>query len=178
MATVKENDLYFAKIKPSAIIPSKRQEDAGYDVYACFDEDYLVIEPFPTRGIPTGIATAFSDKYYVQVEERGSTGKIGMKKNSGVIDSGYRGEYIIMIYNSNPKPIIISKLSAELLPKQIILNEKGYTTSECIIYPATKAIAELVVHEVPKMNVKEISYEELSKIPSERGVGGWGSSKK
>lgn len=178
MVTVKDNDLYFAKVRPNAIIPSKRDEDAGYDVYACFDEDYIAIEPFTTKGVTTGIATAFSNKYYVQVEERGSTGKIGMKKSSGVIDSGYRGEYIIMLFNANPKPILISKLPAEALPKQIILNEKAYHLEDCIIYPANKAIAELVVQEVPKMKVQEISYEELCKISSERGAGGWGSSKK
>ena len=34
--------LYFAKLRPEAVIPSKRDEDAGYDIYACFDEDYLL----------------------------------------------------------------------------------------------------------------------------------------
>ena len=33
----------FAKIKPNAIIPTKRLEDAGYDIYPCFDEDYIII---------------------------------------------------------------------------------------------------------------------------------------
>ena len=178
MKTINDNEIYFAKLKPNAIIPSKKDEDAGYDIYACFDEDYLVIEPLTTKGITTGIAAAFSNRYYIQVEERGSTGKIGMKKSSGVMDSGYRGEYIIMLYNSNLRPIIISKVSADTLPKQIILNEKTYKIDDCIIYPASKAIAELVLQEVPKVNIKEISYEELTKFSSERGVGGWGSSKK
>ena len=178
MITVKDDELYFAKVKPNAIIPTKRDEDAGYDIYACFDGDYIVIEPFKTKGVATGIATAFSKKYYVQIEERSSTGKIGMKKSAGVIDSGYRGEYIVMLFNSNSNPILISKLSEEALPKQIIVIEKTYKTEDCIIYPASKAIAELLVHEVPKFKVKEISYEELGKIESERGTGGWGSSKK
>ena len=47
-----------------------------------------------------------------------------------------------------------------------------------IVYPYTKAIAQLVVHEVPKMNVKEISYDELKEIPSKRGSGSLGSSGK
>ena len=29
---IKDNDLYFAKVNPNAIIPSKRDEDGGYDV--------------------------------------------------------------------------------------------------------------------------------------------------
>lgn len=178
MVTVKDNEIYFAKLKPNAIIPSKRDEDAGYDVYACFDGDYLVIEPQSTKGIPTGIAAAFSNKYYIQVEERGSTGKIGLKKSSGVMDSGYRGEYIILSYNSNTRPILISKVADEALPKQIIINEKTYKSDECIIYPASKAIAQLVLQEIPKVKVKEISYDELCNIASERGTGCLGSSKK
>ena len=35
----------FAKVKPEAIIPSKRVEDAGFDIYACFEEEYMVIKP-------------------------------------------------------------------------------------------------------------------------------------
>jgi len=35
--------IYFAKVKQNAIIPSKREEDGCYDVYACFDEDYITI---------------------------------------------------------------------------------------------------------------------------------------
>ena len=47
-----------------------------------------------------------------------------------------------------------------------------------IIYPYEKAIAQLIIHEVPKMNVKEISFNELKKIPSKRGDGMLGSSGK
>ena len=176
MIEVKDDELYFAKIKENAIIPTKRVEDAGYDAYACFDGDYLVIDPFTTKGIPTGIATAFSDNYYIQVEERGSTAKIGMKKSAGVIDSGYRGEYIIMLYNANAKPIIISKVSD--VPNKISYEGKEYAAEDCIVYPASKAICQLILHEVPKVQSKEISYEELCQITSERGAGGWGSSKK
>lgn len=47
-----------------------------------------------------------------------------------------------------------------------------------IYYPDTKAIAQLVLHEVPIVNVEEISYEELKNIPSERKDGILGSSGK
>lgn len=47
-----------------------------------------------------------------------------------------------------------------------------------IFYPDTKAIAQLILHEVPVVNIKEISYEELQKIPSERKDGKLGSSGK
>ena len=63
MSEVKENEIIFAKIKPDAKIPSKRDEDAGYDMWACFDGDYFVVEPGQTKGVPTGIAIAFNIKY-------------------------------------------------------------------------------------------------------------------
>ena len=33
--------LYWAKVKENAIIPTKREEDAGYDLYPCFEEEDL-----------------------------------------------------------------------------------------------------------------------------------------
>ena len=200
MIELKENDLYFAKVNPNAIIPTKEKEDAGYDIYACFDKDFFIIPPHSTQLVPTGIASAISDKYYLGVAERGSTGKIGMKYSAGVIDSGYRGEIFIGLSNINDVPIVISKLTREELEEnygKIGYGETIYMTEEeyedliyledyeeynnltCIIYPYSKAIAQLIVHEVHNEVVsKEISYEELQSIPSERGTGSLGSSGK
>ena len=58
MKKVHTNKILFAKTKPEAIVPTKRVEDAGYDLYACFEEEYMVIKPHETKLIPTGIATA------------------------------------------------------------------------------------------------------------------------
>ena len=35
--------IYFAKTREGAIIPSKRVEDGAFDIYACFEEEYLEI---------------------------------------------------------------------------------------------------------------------------------------
>ena len=200
MIELKENDLYFAKVNPNAIIPTKEKENAGYDIYACFDKDFFIIPPHSTELVPTGIASAISDKYYLGVAERGSTGKIGMKYSAGVIDSGYRGEIFIGLSNINDVPIVISKLTREELEEnygKIGYGETIYMTEEeyedliyledyeeydnltCIIYPYSKAIAQLIVHEVHNEVVsKEISYEELQSVPSKRGTGSLGSSGK
>lgn len=172
------NELYFAKIREDAILPTKRAEDAGYDIYANFEGDTLVIPPHTTVNVPSGIAATFSKDYYIQVEERGSTGKIGLKKSAGVMDSGYRGEYLILLTNTNSYPIVISKLSKEELGKTFVSNGKKYKTKKCLIYPYTKGIAQLVVLPVPTMTTKEITYEELQSIPSLRGSGKFGSSNK
>ena len=77
------NELIFAKVRPAAIIPTKRAEDAGRDLYPCFEQDFMIIHPLETELIPTGIATAFSPKYYAQIQERGSTGSKGIKYGAG-----------------------------------------------------------------------------------------------
>ena len=46
------------------------------------------------------------------------------------------------------------------------------------IYPYSKAIAQALVVPVPKVDVEEISYEDLKLIESERGMGALGSSNK
>ena len=168
---MKDNELIFAKVKPNAIIPTKREEDSGRDLYACFDEDYILINPLETKLIPTGIATAFSSKYYAQIQERGSTGSKGIKYGAGVLDSGYRGEWFIPITNCNTIPLVISKLSREDTESEI-------KNHNIVYYPYSKGIAQFVMLEVPKFKEKEISYEELLEIKSERGTGALGSSDK
>ena len=166
--------IYFAKTKPDAIIPSKEEENAGYDIYACFEEDYFEIPSHETKLIPTGIAWASSPKYYLQIEERSSTGSKGIKRSAGVIDSGYRGEILIAITNSTKLSIIISKLEKEDFFKKY----PKYNQNNTLVYPYKKAIAQGIVHIIPDLQVKEIPYEQLFKMESKRGKGGWGSSGK
>ncbi len=155
----------FAKVKNDAVIPNKRAEDAGYDIYTCFDEEYIIIQPNETKLIPTGIASAFSSDYVMILKERGSTGVKGIGQRCGVIDSGYRGEWFVPITNHNDKPLIITKNTRP--------PEDGY-----IVYPYNKAICQAILFELPDIEVEEISYDELQQIRSERGDGNLGSSRK
>lgn len=158
--------IYFAKVNEKAIIPSKRAEDGAFDIYACFDEDYLIIYPHETKMIPTGLASAFSQDYVAILKERGSTGSKGIGQRCGVIDSGYRGEWFVPLTNHNNVPIVLSK------------SEEAQIKTPHIIYPYNKAITQCIMVEVPKLGVEEISYEELLKFESERGTGALGSSGK
>ena len=160
--------IYFAKMKEQAIIPSKRAEDGAFDIYACFEEDYLVIPSQETVIIPTGLASAFSPMYVAILKERGSTGTKGMGQRAGVIDSGYRGEWLIPITNLNKVPIVIAKAGSTL--------PEAY--SEAIIYPYEKAICQCMMVEVPQLATEEISYDALLQFESERGTGRLGSSGK
>lgn len=176
--TLQDNELKFARIRETARVPSKREEDAGYDLYADFEEQFFVIGAGETRPVPTGIAIAFSSRWYAQIEERGSMAKLGVKKSGGVFDSGYRGEYLIVTYNTNKKPFIISKIAEDDLDDEFEVDGIKYKKQDVIIYPYTKAICQVVMQEIPKFEEQEISYEELKAISSERGAGRFGSSKK
>lgn len=162
-------NIKFAKTHPDAVIPSKRVEDAAIDLYACFDEDWMTIEPHASKLIPTGIASAFDPEWALVFRERGSTGTKNIKVNAGVIDSGFRGQIFVSLYNGNDKPICLAKC---------LDGEQSPDIEDAIIYPYDKAIAQALIIPVPNTEIEEISYFDLQKIPSERGLGALGSSNK
>ncbi len=163
-------NVLFAKMKDGARVPSKREEDAGFDFYACFKEDFLRFEPFETKLVSTGIACVLPKGCYMQIEERSSVGAKGLKKSGGVIDNGYRGEILLAMFNANKVPAYISKLPHEQIEKL----EKG----QFVYFSEQKAIAQGIVHKLPAVKAKEISYNKLKQIPSQRKDGGFGSTKK
>ena len=187
-------EVKFAKVRPNAIIPSKRDEDMGFDIYACFDEDYIAIHPHETKLIPTGIASACDANYGFLVFERGSTGSKGIARRCGVIDSGYRNEWFIGLTNTTNKTLYISKISKEEIIDRMynaddmskkwdgvfgsIVSIKDNLENNIFVYPYSKAIAQALVTPVLKTRVNEISYDELKAITSERGMGALGSSNK
>jgi dUTP pyrophosphatase len=174
LSTIKLKDkVYFSKTKSNAIIPSKTEENAGRDIYACFDEAYLVIAPHKTVMIPTGIASACSNDYYFQLFERGSTGTKGMGQRCGVIDASYRNEWFVPITNhNNDRTIVIRK---EGVSNRDIF---GDIMPNIIDYPYEKAICQAVLLPVPKVEVEEIPYDELLNMKSDRMLGNLGSSNK
>jgi len=192
----------FATMHPDAKIPTKKTENAGYDIYAAFDEDFIEIEPCETKMIPTGICSAFPEEYVMVLKERGSTGTKGMGQRSGVVDSGYRGQWFVPITNHNKDAsLFISKLSLKELTdycyertlKQVSegidegLDEEEANTlraavslalMHCTVYPYEKAIAQALLLPVPYTNIVECTLEEIMEVPSERGTGALGSSGK
>ena len=155
-----EQIIYFAKVRDNAIIPSKRVEDGAFDIYACFEEAYKIIEPHQTLLISTGLASAFSTDYVAILKERGSTGTKGMGQRAGVVDSGYRGEWFVPITNHNDQPLVIMKKDCEEVE----------AFKNAIIYPYEKAISQCIMVRVPQLSITEIAYEDLLKFESERGV--------
>lgn len=167
--------LKFAKLNSNdedIKIPTKRYEDAGYDIYPHFYSDFKRIRPHKTVMIPTGIASVIPEGYYMQLEEKGSTGSLGIKRSAGVIDSGYRGEWFVAITNTNDVDLYIAK--KYVVPR---LEDAAYVLqSDIIIYPYEKAIAQAILHKVPDVVAINCDYEEVKNTASERGTGKLGST--
>lgn len=163
-------EIKFAKLTDGAKIPSKRDEDAGYDIYADLKgSPFILIPPHTTKMIPTGIASIIPPSNCFILKERGSTGTKGMAQRCGVIDSGYRGEWLVPITNTTIKNLYIYDNKKVNPPTEV---------SDSIFYPASKAICQALLVEVPQTKITEISVEELEADKTERGEGKLGSSGK
>ena len=163
-------NIRFARVRPDAKIPSKRDEDAGYDLWPCFENDWIEIQPFESKLIPTGIASAIESNYAFIFRERGSTGTKNIKVNAGVIDSGFNGEWFVSIYNANKVPLFISKFGTT--GEQSPITEHP----DAILYPYDKAIAQAILIQVPRAEIEEVNYSEIANRNTDRGTGQLGST--
>ena len=159
------------KLNENSIIPSKRDEDAGYDLYGQFEENNVILNPGEVKLIPTGISIEFPKDWVFYIAERSSAGSKGIARRCGVIDSGYRGEILVATNNTSNKTVIFSKD-----PENVdeFLKEKNLEKNNCIIYPQSKGIAQGMLLYCPHVEVEEV--HDLS--DSLRGDGALGSSGK
>ena len=107
-----KKSIKFAKVHPNAIIPSKREEDGAFDIYACFDEDHIVIKPHETKMIPTGIAIELPHNTEAQVRSRSGLAiksGIAVVNGIGTIDEDYRGEICVGLINHSKVDFKISR---------------------------------------------------------------------
>lgn len=162
-------EILFSKKNDRCVIPTKRKDDAGYDLYVDKNLKKITIQPLETKLIPTGIKSVIPMTHYAQIQERGSTGVKGIKYGAGVIDSSYRGEWNVVITNCTNKNIVI--YDDEIM-------EIDEPNDKSILYPMSKAIVQFVLLPVPETIIKEVSEEEILSHKTERMDGKLGSSNK
>jgi dUTP pyrophosphatase len=95
------------------------------------------------------------------------------KLNAGVIDSGFRNEIFVSLYNGNNYDYVIAK--KEVIDDYPYLKDMQ---SYGHLYPYEKAIAKAILIPIPDVDAEEIAYDQLINITSERGMGMLGSSLK
>jgi dUTP pyrophosphatase len=130
------NQLKFKKLHTDAIIPTRANPgDAGVDLYALedvmipastvivkpttsYDPDVDVMPSFSSESfakigqakIPTGIAVEIPFGHYGKVSSRsGLAFKQGIFSFDGTVDSPYRGEIGVLLYNTTDKPYHVRK---------------------------------------------------------------------
>ena len=90
------------RLKPNAILPTYgSKEAAGADLYACLDVA-LTIQPGQTVFVPTGIAMEIPKGYAGLAYARSGLAckqDLAPANKVGVIDSDYRGEFMIALHN-------------------------------------------------------------------------------
>jgi len=79
----------------------KTKGASGMDIMA-FVKEPIKIKPKTSFLIPTGLSVAFSDNYEIQIRPRSglaAKNNVSVLNTPGTIDSDYRGEIKIIIYN-------------------------------------------------------------------------------
>ena len=99
------------KLDPSVKLPEYKTDGAsGMDLLA-FIEKPISIKSKTSSLIPTGLSVAFSKNYEIQIRPRSGLAakySISILNTPGTIDSDYRGEIKVIIYNHGNTDFIIN----------------------------------------------------------------------
>ncbi|HUY70814.1 MAG TPA: dUTP diphosphatase [Gaiellaceae bacterium] len=135
------------RLRDDAVVPARAYAgDAGLDLAAC---ERVELVPGARALVPTGLAVAIPEGYAGFVQPRsGLAAKHGITivNTPGLVDSGYRGELLVNLLNTDPH--------------------------ETFVVEPGMRVAQLVVVPIPELEL--VLVDELPE--SERGVRGFGSS--
>ena len=122
------------KLSPSAQLPSYKTSGAsGMDLMA-FVEKPINLEPGKSCLVPTGLSVAFPQEYEIQIRPRSglaAKNNISVLNTPGTIDSDYRGELKIILFNHGSDNFIINN------------NDR---------------VAQMVLTQITKMELEETNY--------------------
>ena len=99
------------KLNPDVQLPIYKTSGAsGMDLMA-FIEEPIKIPPNSSYLIPTGLSMAFTEDYEIQIRPRSglaAKNSITVLNTPGTIDSDYRGEIKIILFNHGKEDFIIN----------------------------------------------------------------------
>ena len=140
------------KLNPTVQLPSYKTNGAsGMDLMA-YIEKPIILEPGKSCLIPTGLSVAFPQEYEIQIRPRSglaAKNNISVLNTPGTIDSDYRGELKIILFNHGRENFIINN------------NDR---------------VAQMVLTPIIKMELEEIN-ELPDSIRGEGGFGSTGKWK-
>lgn len=172
--------IYWHRLDNAAKIPTKRDEDAGFDIYT-IESNYL-LKPFEKHLFKTGLTAAAEPGWWLMAMDRGSTGSRGIHTHCGIIDNGYRGEIFICLCNDNEYPVLFSsEVDSPTLEEDTLYLDHDMTIKrgKILYYPSSKAIAQIVPILQPTVECEEIDDAVWARLDgTERGQGKLGDSGK
>ena len=99
------------KLDPAVKLPEYKTNGAsGMDLVA-FIKNPLIVKPKTSSLVSTGLSVAFSENYEIQVRPRSglaAKNNISILNTPGTIDSDFRGEIKVIIYNHSDDNFIIN----------------------------------------------------------------------
>ena len=99
------------KLNPSVQLPAYKTSGAsGMDLMAFVDQP-IKIAPKSSYLVPTGLSLAFSEDYEIQIRPRSglaAKNHITVLNTPGTIDSDYRGEIKIILFNHGDEEFVIN----------------------------------------------------------------------
>ncbi|NTW45792.1 MAG: dUTP diphosphatase [Candidatus Moranbacteria bacterium] len=110
--------LEIKRLHPDAVLPMRAHPgDAGLDLYAT---EGSALGPGERRIVPTGVAIAIPEGYVGLIMDRsGLAAKHGITNLGGVIDSGYRGEWKVIMLNTSDEPYEVA--SGERIAQMLVV---------------------------------------------------------
>ena len=99
------------KLDPTVELPTYKTDGAsGMDLMALLNEP-INLKPNSSCLVPTGLAVAFSSDFEIQIRPRSglaAKNNISVLNTPGTIDSDYRGEIKVILFNHGIKDFLIN----------------------------------------------------------------------
>jgi len=99
------------KLDPSVELPAYKTDGAsGMDLMA-FIKEPITLKPKSSCLVPTGLSVAFSNDFEIQIRPRSGLAakkNISVLNTPGTIDSDYRGELKVILFNHGDNDFLIN----------------------------------------------------------------------
>ena len=99
------------KLNPSVELPAYKTDGAsGMDLMA-FIKEPISLKPKSSCLVPTGLSVAFSNDFEIQIRPRSglaAKNNISILNTPGTIDSDYRGELKVILFNHGNNDFLIN----------------------------------------------------------------------
>ena len=99
------------KLNPAVVLPVYKTTGASGMALMAFIKEPINLKPHSSFVVPTGISVAFTEEFEIQIRPRSglaAKNNISVLNTPGTIDSDYRGEIKVILYNHGNNDFLIN----------------------------------------------------------------------